>query len=424
LEAKSSPHSMVVLSGCRIIDGLGSHVIENGVILIQDGIIEDLGEKDSVPIPKDSIAYDLKGKTVVPGLIDTHTHIQLFKGDSELDMIKDSVPFKTLKACHNAQLTLNAGFTGIRDLGSENLVDLAVRDACEQGLQEGPLMKVSAYKIMSTGADFPIYPPEVSLLGRQTMDGPDEVRKAVRTLLALGVDVIKIMTSGRTFRKSSSPNAYSLTLEEAQIVVDEAHNQGIPVSSHTHGAAGVKIALAAGCDTIEHGTVLDDADIELMIKNNTYLIPTFSYGKKLEQLGSDSGLPSYSISKALESRQLRLISFSKALSAGVNIAMGSDAGMPFVPHGNNAFELELMVEAGMTPMQAIMSATSEAAKVLRIDGDTGTIEKGKQADLLVVTNNPLIDIRQLQNRGQNIQAVIQRGRFVVNHGIAGIVATV
>jgi len=401
----------IVLKGARIIDGTGSDPVTDGTLMIRDGYIMELGSGDQIEVPSDAVTYDLKGLTVLPGLIDTHTHIQLFEGDGELDHLKDPVPRKTLKAAYNAQKTLEAGFTTIRDLGAENLIDLAVRDACEEGIIKGPRMKVSGYKITPTGADFPIYPPELQISGRPVMDSPGEIRKATRTLLALGVDIIKIMTSGRTFRKSSSPNAYALSLEEAKTAVEEAHNQGVPVSSHAHGASGVKIALAAGCDTIEHGTVLDDEDIEFMLENKVFLIPTLSYGKRVEELGIDSGLPSYSVSKAISSRKQRLKSFKKALDAGVKIAMGSDAGMPFAGHGRNAFELEVMVEAGMTDMQAVMATTSLAAEALNIEEETGSIHKGKFADLVIVDGDPLQDIRLLQKK-DSIVAVFKQGEIV------------
>lgn len=407
---------LTAITGVRIMDGTDGPPITRGTILFQGGRILGIGSAEEIAIPTEALHYDLQGKTVMPGMIDTHTHIQLFEGDGEMDGLKDTIPFKTLKAARNARKTLDAGFTTIRDLGAENLVDLAIRDACQTGLLEGPRMQVSGYKIAPTGADFPIFPDSVSISGRPVMDSPDEVRKAVRTLLALGVDVIKVMTSGRTFRKSSSPDAYALSLEETRIAVEEAHNQGVPVSSHAHGAMGVKIALAAGCDSLEHGTVLDDDDISLMIEKGIFLVPTLSYGKKVEQLGHDSGLPSYSVEKAIRSRKQRLESFRKALVAGVQIAMGSDAGMPFAWHGNNAFELEAMVEAGMSPQQALVSATLTAARVLGLDREVGSLSAGKQADLLVVSGDPLKDISILQKPG-NILAVFKEGRKVVDRGL-------
>lgn len=407
---------ITVLQGARIIDGSGRLPIEDGTVIIRGRRILEIGKRENVEVPPDAKLYDVSGKTVMPGMIDTHTHIQLFEGDGEMDGLKDTVPRKTLKAARNMDRTLKAGFTTIRDLGAENLIDIAVRDACEEGLLQGPRMKVSGYKIAPTGADFPLYPSEVTLSERPVMDSPDEVRRAVRTLLALGVDVIKVMTSGRTFRRSSSPNAYALSLEETRVAVEEAHNQGIPVSSHAHGAKGVKIALAAGCDSLEHGTVLDDDDIDFMLKNEIFLIPTLSYGKRVEEMGYESGLPSYSVDKAINSRKQRLRSFKKALAAGVQIAMGSDAGMPFASHGKNAFELEAMVEAGMSPQQALVATTSLAAKVLGLEKETGTLEKGKFADLLVIRENPLDDITILQERNSFV-AVLKEGEVVVDRGL-------
>ncbi len=409
-----------VFVGGRLIDGLGNDPIEESVVILKNNLISFVGKMGDIELPSSEEAkiYNIRGKTIMPGLIDTHTHIQLYKNENEFDLVRQTVPLKTLKAASNAYTTLEAGFTTIRDLGAENLVDLGVRDAINEGIAVGPRILASGYKIMPTGADFAIYPPEVSIYGNNTMDSPAEVRKAVRTLLAMGVDVIKLMTSGRTFKKSSSPDSYALTLEEARVAVDEAHNQNVKVSAHAHGSKGVKIALKAGCDTLEHGTMLDDDDVEFMAKNNVYLIPTFSYGKHVESLGDKSGLPPYSIEKGIRSRRNRLKSFSKALKAGVPIAMGSDAGMPYAYHGNNAFEIEQLVAAGMSPKQALVASTSGAADALGLADSLGSVEKDKLADILVLDKNPLEDIRVLQDKAA-ILAVIKDGDIVIDRGLTG-----
>lgn len=395
------------ISGGDVIDGTGNTPGKHD-ILIENGKIREIYPHGSCQMPDSALKIDASGLMVLPGLIDTHTHIAMSRGDSELSGIRESVPFKTIKAYRNARITLEAGFTTIRDLGADNLIDIAVRDAINSGIVPGPRMLVSGFRILPTGADYPIYPPQVNFSERFTMDSPDEVRKAVRSLLAYGVDVIKILTSGRTFRKTSSPDAYALSLAEAKVAVEEAHNQGIPVSCHAHGSRGVKIAIAAGCDTIEHGTSLDEEDIQLMKERGIFLVPTFSYGKHVQELNDDSGLPEYVIGKALSSRSKRLASFRRAVDAGVSFAMGSDAGMPLTDNGTNAFELYAMVEAGLTPMQAIMASTSYAAKSLGLEEEIGTIEKNKLADIVIVKGDPLEDISLLQNP-MNIRYVIQRG---------------
>jgi imidazolonepropionase-like amidohydrolase len=403
---------ILVLSKVNIIDGTGSSP-KMGTIVIQGKHIRKIYSPGTTPeLPEKATVIKLPGVTVMPGLIDTHTHVSMSKGDTELSNLKESVPFKTLKACKNAETTLKSGITTIRDLGADHFIDLAVRDAINQNITKGPRMLVSGFRILPTGADYPLYPPQVSFAERFTMDSPDEIRKAARTLLAHGVDVIKILTSGRTFRKTSSPDSYALSLEEAQTAVREAHNQGIPVSCHAHGANGVKIAIASDCDTIEHGTILDDNDIESMAEKQIFLIPTFSYSKHIEEKGRDCGIPDYAVEKALSSRKKRLTSFGKALKAGVPYAMGSDAGMPLVDHGTNAFELSALVDAGLTPMQAIMAGTSCAARCLRLEKKIGTIEEGKLADLLVVQGDPLKGIALLQET-KNILYVIKEGHIEI-----------
>ncbi len=402
----------IIFQGAKIIDGMGSEP-RICSLEIYGGRIKKIYSGDKVSNgSSNGKVIDVSGLTILPGLIDTHTHIAMTKGDTELSGIKETVPFKTLKSYKNAEITLKAGFTTIRDLGADNLIDLAVRDGINQGFLRGPRMQVSGFRILPTGADYPLYPPQVNFLERFTMDSPDEVRKAVRTLLALGVNIIKILTSGRTFRKSSSPDAYALNLAEATAAVEEAHNQGIPVSCHAHGSKGVKIALAAGCDTLEHGTTLDDEDIELMVNKGTFLIPTFSYGKRIEEKGDSSGLPDYVQQKALASREKRLLSFKKAVDGGVKYAMGSDAGMPLADHGTNAFEFYAMVEAGLSPIQAIMAGTSYAAECLGLEKEIGTLEEGKAADLIIVDGNPLDDISILQDLSK-IRYVMKEGIFEV-----------
>lgn len=402
----------LVLQGGKVIDGRGSEPQICDIMICGNRIEKIFPGNRSAGIAEDALFLDMSDMTILPGLIDTHTHIAMTKGDTELSGIKESVPFKTLKAFKNAEMTLEAGFTTIRDLGADNLIDLAVRDGINQKIIRGPRVLVSGFRILPTGADYPLYPPQVNFSERFTMDSPDEVRKATRSLLAMGVDVIKILTSGRTFRKSSSPDAYALSLEEATVAVEEAHNQGIPVSCHAHGSRGVKIALAAGCDTLEHGTTLDDEDIALMVKNGTFLVPTFSYGKRIEQNGDTSGLPDYIQQKALASRKRRLLSFKRALDGGVRYAMGSDAGMPLADHGKNAFEFYAMVEAGLTPMQAIMAGTSYAAECIGLEKEIGTLEEGKMADLIAVEGNPLEDISLLQDLSK-IRYVMKEGIFEV-----------
>jgi imidazolonepropionase-like amidohydrolase len=408
----------MVLRGGTVIDGTGAGPRKDSVILVKNDRIFEVADKGSFRLPEEPIrVFDTEGKFLLPGLIDAHTHVQDSGKESEASLLHEVLPYKALRAASHAQRTLEAGFTTVRDLGAELWLDVGLRDAIQDGIVKGPRMQVSGFKITSTGTDFPVFPPEVRVLGRETMDSPKEVRKAVRTLLAMGVDWIKVMTSGRTYRKSSSPDALGLTLEETRVAVEEAKNQGRKVSAHAHGNRGVKTALEAGCDSIEHGTVLDERDLEEMARRQIFLVPTLSYGKRLEKLGASSGLPSYVVEKALNSRRLRLQSFSRALSMGVKIALGSDSGMPFVYHGENAFELAAMVDAGMSSLQAIQAATKSAAELLGLSDQVGTLGAGKWADILVVEGNPLEDIAVLQNLA-NISAVFQAGNLMVDRGIS------
>lgn len=407
---------MHVIYGGRVIDGMGG-VVDDAVVTIENGKIGGIVPCSEFVIPRDNRdIYDARNKTVMPGLMDSHTHIQESGRHGEAQTMREVLPKKAIRAASHARETLEGGYTTIRDLGSELFVDLGVRDALEDGLAAGPRMLVSGYKVMPTGADFQPFPPEVKVAGWETMDSPHEVRKAVRHLSAIGVDLIKIMATGRTFRKQSSPDSVALTFDEARAAVEEAHNQGKKVAAHAHGSRGIKMALKAGCDSVEHGTALDDDDIETMVRNGVFLVPTISYGKHIEEMGDACPLPQYVVHKALASREMRLKSLAKALAGGVKIAAGSDAGMPFVYHGDNAFELMAMVDAGMKPKDAIVAATSSAAELLGIAECVGSVTTGKVADLLVVEGDPEEDIAVLRNR-ENIRAIFQSGRLVIDRGL-------
>jgi len=406
-----------VLYGGTVIDGTGAGPVKDTVVVLEkEKILEIVSTGSYRAGQKDARVFDVSGKTILPGLIDAHTHVQDSGKDAEAQLLHEVLAYKAVRAARHVRQALEAGFTTIRDMGAELWLDVGLRDAIRDGYAKGPRMQVSGYKITSTGADFPVFPPEVMIRGRQTMDSPHEVRKAARTLLAMGVDWIKVMTSGRTYRKSSSPDAAALTLKETRVAVEEAHNQGRKVAAHAHGSRGVKTALAAGCDSIEHGSVLDDEDLEQMAKNGVFLVPTLSYGRRLKKLGPDSGLPEYVIEKALKNWDRRRKSFARALSRGVRIALGTDSGMPYVYHGDNAYEMDAMVEAGMTPMQAVVAATMGAAELLGLSDRIGSVAPGKLADLIVVEANPLGDISLLQDGG-NILAVFQSGNLVMDRGI-------
>src|SRR6056297_906364 len=401
----------VIYAG-HLLDGNGNN-IEGAVIVIKNNRITKVGLKDEVEIPDENntLFIHAENKYVMPGLIDAHTHIQLNQGEGELELISVPVPYQTVKAQYNAKRTLMSGYTTIRDLGAENLIDLGIRDGINEGFIEGPRMIVSGYKVIPTGADFKVYPPGVEIKRRHTMDSPAEIRRAIRELSTLGVDLIKVMTSGRTFRKSSSPDSQTYTNEEMKVVVSEAHNLGLKVSAHAHGTKGVKLALQSGCDTLEHGTELDDNDIDFMLKNDIFLIPTFSYSGSILELGDSCPLPDYIIKKALISREKRLDSFKRAYRAGVKIAAGSDAGMPMVDHGTNARELVEFVKAGMDEMEVIDSSTRMAAEALGLEDKIGTVSEGKLADIIIVKENPIENIETL-TKTENIMMIIKDGDIV------------
>ncbi len=387
----------------------GNVIIGNGKV-IEKGTVAVIGKEFIFVGPtkklrtsgKDTI-FDVSGKTILPGLIDCHVHLCLDGSPDPMTSIaKESVSTITLKAAQHARLTLEAGVTTIRDMGGKDYIDIAIRDGIESGLLQGPRMACSGRAICMTGG-------HGWQFGREA-DGVDGVREATREQLRAGASLIKMMATGGVLTKGVDPGSAQFTLEELMAGVEEARKAGRRTATHAMGSDGIKNALWAGINSIEHGVYLDEEAMELMLETKAYLVPTLSAPYHIIKAGTKKGVPAFAVEKSKSVAKTHFRSVRKAHQAGVPIAMGTDAGTPFNLHGENLKEMELLIKTGFTPMEAIVAATQTGSEVLGLEKKMGTLEKGKLADLIIVNGDPLKDISIFQKK-EKIIAILKEGHL-------------
>ena len=389
--------SLVAVRAGQLVDVQKGTLQKDQVILIADGRVTEVGPAARVSIPEGARVIDLSGKTVLPGLIDMHDHItgdHRFHGYRGLAI---SVPREALYGVTNARITLAAGFTTIRNVGASGYADVALRDAINDGEIVGPRIRVSGPALGITGGhcDNNLLPSEYDVTAEGVANGPWEVRAKVREVIKYGADLIKFCATGGVLSKGTSVGNQQFTLEEMQALVDEAHMHGRKVAAHAHGARGIKTAILAGVDSIEHGSLIDDEGIALAKKHGTYLVMDIYNDTFILEYGAKVGMLQESLDKERAIGQLQRDNFRKAHAAGVNMAFGSDGAV--YPHGDNGKQFAYMVEYGMTPMQAIQAATVAAADLLGWKEDVGAIAPGFYADIIAVDSNPLDDVSVLEN---------------------------
>src|SRR5215211_3109849 len=395
-----------VFSGAEIFDGTGSAPASADVV-VEGGRIVDVG-----PGVDGDESVDVSGRTLLPGLFDTHVHVMIAHVDL-WRLIQTPFSYRFYQAIHNLQATLDIGITTVRDAGG---ADLGLKQALADGLIAGPRVQLSISMLSQTGGHGDGWMPSgnrVQLLPshpglpRAICDGVTEVRRTVREMVRSGAEVIKCATTGGVMSPRDLPTHNGFSPEELDAMVAEARAHGLEVMAHAQGAPGIKNALRAGIRSIEHGIYLDDEALQLMLDKGAWLVPTLMAARGVIK-ASEAGvaIPAESLRKALEVIDAHTDSFRRAVAAGVNVAMGTDSGI--TPHGDNLEELQLMAENGMTPEQALVATTSSAAELMGLDGELGTIEPGKRADLVVVDGDPY-DFATLRSR---ITAVYQDGRLV------------
>ncbi len=382
------------------VDVNSGTMLKNQIILIQNDSIIAVGP--SIKIPKDAEIIDLSNATVLPGLIDCHTHITSEPGnDYYADIFRKTPVDNAIMAPTYARRTLEAGFTTIRDVGAAAFVDVALRNAINSGDVVGPRLQVATLFIGSTGShgDMNGFSPYLDFKMPEHMsgvaDGVEGVKEQVRYNIKYGADVIKFGASAGVLSEEESVGAPQYSQEEMNAIVDEAKRWGRKACAHAHGTEAIKMAVKAGVASVEHGSLLDDECIELMKEKGTYYDPTIFVGHYVVDEFAKKGYPEKILNKARMIVPVVGSSFSKAVKAGVKIAFGTDAGV--FPHGLNAKQFAYMVEFGQTPMQAIQSATVQSADLLGWSKKIGSIEKGKFADIIAVVGNPLDNITLLEN---------------------------
>jgi imidazolonepropionase-like amidohydrolase len=345
---------------------------------------------------------DAPGATLLPGLIDCHVHFSLSGGPAWLDEIRDPYATVCFRSALHARQTLHAGFTTVRVLGGREGVDIALREAQKIGLVEAPRILAANCVVCMTGG-------HGSWMGREA-DGPDEVRKAVREQVKAGADCIKLMATGGVMTPGMAAGAPQLGYEELKAGVEEAHKASRRTASHAQGAEGIKAAVLAGIDSIEHGFQLTDEIIQLMVERSTFLSATLSAATGLCDAPPNT-IPDWARSKMQGARHMHEDSFLRAREAGVKLVLGTDAGTPFNFHGANAQEMMLMVQNGLAPLEALRAGTRNSADLLGLLDEIGTIEVGKAADLVLCEGDPTQDVALLTEPA-NLRAVIQAGRVV------------
>ncbi len=411
-----------LLIGGTLIDGTGKKTLSDSAVLIEDSRIRFVGQKDEADASNVTEVIDVSGKTVMPGLIDAHVHLGTESVGRRISPaywnIITPTTLKVLHALRNAQAAMEAGFTSLRNVVLEqDPWDVSLKKAVDLGIVKGPRIVASGGLVNMTAGHLDLYiPGNIPRKPDRTADGPDQVRRAVRERVRAGADFIKICTSGGVVSLADRPDWRNYTLEEVEAICDEAHALGRRVMAHAEGRTGVKNAIEGGVDTLEHGYFIDEEDCEAMKSKSIILVPTLGISRNIVERGEELGVTKEGVEKMKRFEDYHLESVKRAHRRRVKIALGTDALATIFSHGDNAFELECLVDIGLSPMEAIVAGTQYSAEAIGLKDEIGTIEEGKRADLLIVDGNPLRDIRILQNK-ENIRIVIKNGETVVNRGL-------
>lgn len=399
-----SPQPTVIKAG-RLVDVEAGRVLRDQHIVIEGERISATGPAQSIPIPPGAKVIDLSGSTVLPGLIDAHTHLTSNPYIHGYMALSYSDMRSALYGVRAARLTLDAGFTTVRDVGASGFGDVALRDAINDGDLPGPRMLVSGYALGIRGGhcDNNLLAPEYKDVSQGVADGPWAARSKVREMIKYGADLIKICATGGVLSKGDAAGAQQYTLEEMQAIVQEAHKLGRRVAAHAHGASGINDAIRAGVDSVEHASLIDAEGIRLAREKGTWLVMDVYNDDYILSAGEKAGFLPESLAKEKEIGQLQRDNFRKAFAGGARMAFGSDAGV--YPHGDNGKQFFYMVKYGMTPMGALQAATINAADLLGWKDKVGSIKTGKFADIIAVNGDPMADV-----------GALTRVRFVMKGG--------
>ncbi|AUW58619.1 Xaa-Pro dipeptidase [Sphingobium sp. SCG-1] len=404
----SAQAETVVVTADHMVDVVGGKTIDYPAVFVTDGRITSIADARTVRWGSDVKHIDMSGKTLVPGLIDMHVHLTSLAEVGGYRSLTFTDSFWSAVGVANAQKTLRAGFTTVRNVGSDGFQDVGLREAIDGGYIAGPRIVTAGYAIGATGGhcDHGGLPPSMDRTTPAIVNSPEEAQTKVRWLHKYGAEVIKICATGGVFSLGDSVGAQQLSLEEMKAIADEAHMLGIKVAAHAHGDAGIRTAILAGIDTIEHCSLASDDTIKLAAQRKTWFDMDIYNDDYILATGTANGTEQESLDKEKMIGRLQRETFAKAVKAGVPMIFGTDAGV--YPHGDNAKQFAKMVEWGMTPLQAIQAATVSAAKALDREKDVGAIAVGRLADMVAVSGDPLSDVRLLEKPA----AVIKGGVLV------------
>lgn len=392
---------IVAIKAARLIDGTGK-IINNGIVIVTDDKITAVGTSDLVRIPGNVKVIDLGDATLLPGFIDSHTHVVgrvLGDPDGQNAAVRDYDSFGAILSTRNANNLIQAGFTTIRNVGAGNFDDMALRKAINEGWVVGPRMQAAGHSIGITGGHCDSNGYRSGLFDDKIKNGIadslDEIRAAVRYQIKYGADVIKTCATGGVLSEGDAVGATQYNYEEMKALVEEAEKLERKVAAHAHGTEGIKIAVRAGVSSIEHGSFIDEEGAKLMAERGTFLVPTLMAGESVERFAKSGVLKGQRAEKALLAAEAMRSAIKLAVKHKVKIALGTDSGV--IPHGTNGHEFTLMVEwGGLTPMEAIIAGTMNAATLLGWEKQIGSLEVGKFADIVAVQGNPIQDIRKME----------------------------
>ena len=385
-----------VITADRMIDVENGKLIKNAVVVVDGNRIQAAGVQGRITIPEDAERVDLGDATLMPGLMDMHVHLTSDATKHGYKRLSVSLPRAAITGVKHAEDTLMAGFTTVRNVGAPGFADVALRDAINAGDVAGPRMFVAGPSLGVTGGhcDSNLLPYEYEQYSEGVADGPWEVRKAVRRNIKYGATVIKFCATGGVLSKGTKVGAQQYTLEEMEALVAEAHLRGLTVATHAHGTSGIKDAIRAGVDSVEHVSLLDDEAITLALENGTYFSMDIYVTEYILGEGEKAGILEESLNKERIVGKRQRENFEKAVKAGVKMVFGSDAGV--YPHGDNGKQFARMVKFGMTPIQAIQAATIHPATLLKQQETLGSLSEGKFADMVAVPGNPLEDMQKMK----------------------------
>jgi len=412
---------VVVLKAARMFDGRADSTVPNAVVIVEGGKISAAGS--GLPAPAGARIIDLGDATLLPGFIDAHVHLTGESSDdwyrAAVEGLRRSVPEKAIRATEYVRRTLMAGFTTVRNVGAEDYIDVGLRNGINGGIIPGPRMLVATQALGARGGHCDTTGFPYLLFGKEPgiaegiASGADAFRDAVRFEVKYGADVIKVCATGGVLSLADEVDTPQITQDEMNAIVDEAHRLRKRAAAHAHGAEGAKVAIRAGIDSIEHGSFLDEEALRMMKERGTYLVPTLLAGEYVAGKAAERHYPPEIAAKARAAVAARSASFRRALALGVKIAFGTDSAVS--PHGMNAKEFTLLVDHGMSPAAALRTAGPSAAALLGLDKAIGTLEAGKDADVIAVAGDPLADIKATER----VVFVMRGGRVHRDDSAAG-----